>query len=544
MAFIPNLKDLITTGRIEEARESLAGLEQRPEADQNGVIELLALARDKTALDLLPFLLTTINPDHPIHHRLFQLTTDRAHLNYNFALMLLNHGNPEQLNQITPLLKHILTRETKGDFLNRMLRTVGKLRLDTLVDDVAEFIFYDDPGLKQESVKALERTGTPKALERLEQVAQTDKCDSDILDAIDILRKNLAAPRNSEPEKAMPVSPVKDDLEKNIRLLAAEKLEDRLAAYTYFSDQGLKVAQALHKNMATKNQDLMIHLLRLTGRTIPQEALGDLLTLAADKKLENPVKFSVYTALTQYPVLESSASIVNGVTDPAMYVRMAAVNVLNKHCSDYIIAEIKKKIESGTKTGQALGTTILDARATHLIDALMDSDTFSYISSNYLEKNAPVQVIDAYINVLEKRRRLSTVKKYRRLRLERSRNQAPFFAVIHPNTTVLDVYAKLIHGCGFQARTFTGPQQAFESIVFEKPAVIICDLFIRQFTVLDLAREIRELYPMDEVPIIASSLQQNLNPEYLEKQFKAADINGYCPFPAKPSQIKSWAGSR
>ncbi len=388
----------------------------------------------------------------------------------------------------------------------------------------------------------MERIGTPKALECLEQVARTDKCDPDVLDAIDMLREKLSQIRNMEPEKQSP--PARSQLEKNIHLLSAQRLEDRLTAYTYFSDQGARVAQALHENLDTENQALLINLLRLTARTIPQEALGDLLTLAARKNIENPIKFSVYTTLSQYPTLKSAASIINVVTDPSMYIRMAAVKLLDRHCSDYIIAEIKKKIESGTKVGETLGVTILDTKAGHLIDALMDSDSFSYISSNYLERNAPIQVIDAYIAVLETRQRRSTIKKYTRIRQERAKQEAPFFVVINPSTTVLDVYAKLIHGCGFNARTFTGPQEAFESIVFEKPAAVICDLFMRQLTVLDLAGEIRELYHVDEVPIIASSLQRGLDPIYLEQQFKEAGINGFCPFPAKTSQIRSWAGSR
>jgi len=538
--FIPDLKQMVSAGRIEDAKLALAGLEQRPETDHQAVLEILALAPDKTALELLPFLLAQINPDHPVRHRLFQLTTDRAHLNYVFVLILMDHATPGQLTQIVPLLKHILSRETKGDFLNQMLRAVGKLKIEALVGDVAEFIFFDDTGLKQEAIKALERIRTPKALECLEQVAKTDKCDPDVLDAIDMLREGLSKTRDMTPEKLAP--PTQSQLEKHVDLLSGKRMEDRLTAYDYFSDQGARVAQALHENLDTENKALLINLLRLAARTIPQEALGDLLTLAARKDIENPIKFLIYTTLTQFPTLESAASILNAVTDPAMYIRMAAVKILDRHCSDYIIAEIKKKIESGTKVGETLGVTILDAKAEHLIDALMNSDTFSYISSNYLERSAPAQVIDAYINVLEKRQRRSTIKKYTRFRLERAKQEAPFFVVINPSTTVLDVYAKLIHGCGFHARTFTGPQEAFESIVFEKPAAVICDLFIRQFTVLDLAGEIRELYHMDEVPIIVSSLQRGLDPIYLEQQFKKAGINGFCPFPAKPSQIKSWAG--
>ena len=136
--FIPDLKHLVKTARFQEAKEALDSLPQRPDADQEAAIEVLALASDKTALELLSFLMESTPPDHPLRLRLFQLTTDRAHLNYAFARILLVHSTPDQIRHLTPLLKHILSKETKGELLNRILRIVGKLKLETLIDDVAE----------------------------------------------------------------------------------------------------------------------------------------------------------------------------------------------------------------------------------------------------------------------------------------------------------------------------------------------------------------------------------------------------------------------
>ncbi|MCG8614677.1 MAG: hypothetical protein MI802_00565 [Desulfobacterales bacterium] len=581
--YIPQLKHLIKTARLQEAREALADLASRPQTDQEAVIELLALASDSTALDLLGFLTETTSKENPLHLRLFQLTSDRAHINSNFVRILINSGTPAQMRQITPLLKHILTKEAQGDLLNRILRVVGKFKLEALIDDVAEFIFYDDPTLKQESVKALERMATPKALERLKQIAKTDKCDLDILDAIDVLEERLEpmapaaetapvspvpfAPQPPEsapqppptpepapaPQAAAPSPPAaappvqtepSDELSDKLFLLASKRLQDRHQAYLYFCEHGDMVARALKASLDSKDTDLMINLLRLTARTIPQKAVSDLLTLAGKKDLERPLKFSVYSALAHLPELESAASVVSGTSDTSMHIRIAALHALDRHCSDFVIAEIKKKIESGTKVGEAIGVSILDAKATRLIDALMDSDTFSYIISNYLERGASLQVLDAYISVLEQRKRVSSVKKHNRLRLEQAKKERPFFVVIHPSEIYLSVYAKLIHSCGFDARTFVSPQEAFESIVFEKPAAVVCDLFIKELTALDLAREIREIYPRDEVPIIVSSLQKNLDKTLMNHAFDEAGINGFYDFPAKISQIKTWAAAK
>ena len=552
--FIPALKGLIKTGRIEEAKPLLTGFSNRPQEDQEAVIELLALAPDATGFALIDFLMADPQ-DKSIHKRLFQLATDRAHLNYTFTELLLSHGTPEQIRQSIPLLKHIISKATKGDLLNRILRAAGKLKLAALTDDVAEFIFYDDADLKRESVKALERMGNKTALKHLEHIAGTDKCDMDIMDAIDMLREKLGDADAEENEAAHPVSPDtpaspiqtapqapshQDEGESQLQHLASGNLYQRVAAYGFFSAHQDLVANALHQNLDTGNHDLLLNLLRLTARTIPKSAVGDLLTLIKRDTLEPSHRISTLTALAAFPELESSAAVLKLAESASIAIRLTAVKVLDRHCSDYIVAEVKSRIETGTKKGEALGVTVLDACAIRLMDALMDSDTFSYIASNYLEDNAPVAAIDAYIQVLENRNRTSTVKKYARIRTEAASRKRPFFVVIHPTQAYLDVYGKIIHDCGFDTRCFSAPQQAFESIVFEKPAAILCDLFIGQISALDLAQEIRELYPENEVPIIVSTLQRDLDKTLVDQQFKAAGINTLCGYPAKPAQIKSW----
>jgi len=557
-SFISELERIINTGEINP--ETLSPILTLDESRQQAIIEQLALAPDNVAYDILFFLMNTMGPTHPLRPRLYQLTMDRAHINFKFSMILINHTNPDRPGPITHLIKHILSKETNKDLLKDIFRAAGRLGMEFLVDDLAEFVFYDDLELRQEAVTAMERIGTNKALQRLEQIAQTDKCDSDILDALAFLKSKRKAPpvpqsRKKEEPSQLPKpsrqpQPPKQALpcqapeNLNLRLLVSPRIEDRLKAFEYFGDKGPEVADSLHDNLENQTPDLLENLLRLIARTIPQESLGDLLTLAEKKDLKNSVRFSLYTALSHYPELESTAPIVTAVTDPAIFVSMAAIRALDTHCSDFVVAEIRKKIESGTKEGETVAATILDTCAPRLIEALMASDTFSYISSNYLKSSAQVRTIDTWISILEKRNRTSTAKKFARIREKRSRTDRPAVVVIHQSAPYTDVFSRLIHGCGFCARTFSGPQEAFEFIVSEKPAGIITDFFVRQMRVNDLAREIRELYPLEEVPIMVSSLQRHLDKNNLASTLQTWGINGFWEFPPKPSQIKSLAGGK
>jgi len=316
--YLPTLRQFIKTGQIEQAREQLSILSSRLDNEKKEVIEMLALASDKTALSLLDFLLGKTTLNSKTRERLLQLTMDRAHLNFTFTTLLLDHSDRSQLTHYVPLFKHILSKETNEDLLNRIIRTAGKFKIDLLVDDVAEFIFYDHIALKTDAIKALERIGNTRARERLEQIALTDKCDQDVLDAIDVLKMNMPktplaaiAPDMVEPQQATA------SLETNLTLLTSTLLKDRYQAIAYFSTRGTRVAEALAGSITNLNDldhDLVINLLELTARTIPREAINSLFTLIAHKKIANNVRFAGYNALESFPELESVARSIKGIS--------------------------------------------------------------------------------------------------------------------------------------------------------------------------------------------------------------------------------------
>jgi HEAT repeat protein len=533
--YIRSLKKSIKTGNLEQAQSLLALMASRPDPEKKEALEILTLASDKTAFVLLSFLFSETRHDQDMHDRLVRLITDRAHLEFHFVLILLKAADPKTASNLCPLLKHILTNETNKDLLKKILRAAGKFKMENMTDDIAEFIFYDDPILKAETVKALERIGTPKACELLEQASKTEKCDRNILDTLEILKLKHTVKKPFDPD------PVSNDIETGLKQLSSADVNERFRAFITLSEKGPKLssilATYLKKNL---DHDVTINILRLISRTIPVEAVSHLFSLVSRKETEDTVRFAVYTALESFPELESAALLIQGISDPCLPVRLAAVKVLDKNLSGLVCAEIKNKIESGTKKGEALTETLLDARAKHLIEYLMISDTFSYMASNYLTRTAPVQVLDAFIEILENRNLKSTARKYRVIREERAGRDKNRVIVISSYESILNTYCKLLYTSGASSLTFRRPQDAFEAMVSQKPAAVICDLFLNDMTGMDLAGEVRGLYSTEDVPVIISALQKNLDKALLQKELDRTGVNALWEFPPKPNQIKSW----
>ncbi len=540
--YLPRLKKSIKTGKIGQAKTLLAQISSKPAHEKQEVLQILALAPDKTAFELLSFLTSKEHKDSEIYDRLVQLIIDRTHLSFSFALILCENADTKTIIRAAPLLRHILSNETNKKLLNKIINTAGKIKIESLTADIAEFIFYDDIGLKTEAVKALERIGTSSACRKLEYASKTQKCDQNILDAIQVLKAKNSADKTPSIEQAV----VTDGYQTELERLASDDVGKRFRAFITFSEKGSKASSTLLKNLKSQNQDhdqnhdLIINVLRLISRTIPVEAVNDIFAILNPKKVDSTIKFAVYIALEAFPELESAASVVQGLSEPATFVRMAAVKTLDKNLSDFVCAEIKNRIESGTKKGEILAQNILDARAKHIIEYLMISDTFCYMASNYLDRTAPIPVLDTFIEILEKRKLKSTAKKYINLRKKRMTQKRDPFIVVSSSETILNTYSKLISSCGFSSLTFQRSQDAFEAIVSQKPSAIICDLFLNDMTGMDFAGEARGLYSKDDVPIIISRLQKSLAKKQLQKELDNAGVNAIYEFPAKISQIKSW----
>jgi HEAT repeat protein len=535
--YIRSLRKSIKTGNLEQAQSLLAQMASRPDPEKKEALEILALASDKTAFVLLSFLFSETRHDPDMHARLVRLITDRAHLEFHFALILLKAADPKKASNICPLLKHILTNETDKDLLKKILRAAGKFQMENMADDIAEFIFYDDPILKSAAVKALERIGTPKAYELLEQASKTEKCDRNILNTLEILKLKHTLKKTSDGDRTY----LSNDIEKGLKQLSSVDVNERFKAFITLSEKGSKLSSILAKYLKKNlDHDVTINILRLISRTIPVEAVNDLFDLITRKETDHTIRFAAYTALMAFPELESAALLIQGISESSLPVRLAAVKVLDKNLSDLVCAEIKNKIEAGTKKGEALAETILDARAKHLIEYLMVSDTFSYMASNYLSRTAPVQVLDTFIGILENKNLTSTARKYRVIREERATQDKKRVVVISSYESILNTYCKLLYTSGRPSLTFLRPQDAFEAMVSQKPAAVICDLFLNDMTGMDLAGEVRDLYSTEEVPVIISTLQKSLDRPLLQKELDRAGVNTLWEFPPKSSRIKSW----
>ncbi len=539
---ISQLQTWIQKGNLDKAGTALQDFPKFSATERQQVMEILALASNDAALFLLESLLTNQTITEEDRDAFFQLVIDRAYIHSPFVLLLLYHGSFLLINHSASLIRHILNQETDPDILGKVIRITGEKKINALTDDLTEYLFYGEPTLKSLAVQALEQIGTPESLQRLAQVAATEKCDQEILDAIDDLEiKILAISRQVD----------KLDIEKDFSPKEEKRLQDlasghphkQFQAFRYFAQSGEKVFQAVSRLDDSCDLSLRITLLRLVSMTKPQKAIKLLLNILTKERLPVALKFIVYNALQSYPRILGSPALIKGATDPAAHVRIAALKMLNNHCTDFIVAELKRQIESSTSTGEDLARSIIDSRSTNLIKKLISYDSFAYIAYLHLETNASILVIDTFIETIEKRGMKSSVKRCKMFRQQRMEKNLPKVMLVNPSLACLDAFSARLSPAGYETMLFRSTQEAFEKLMEEKPAALVTGVFLGDMHCIDFIKEVRTLYSEDQLPIIVSSIMPVDINEW-EKTSGPTGISAWYSFPPRISQIESWMTSK
>ncbi len=553
--FTARFTDSLKSSSLRGAKQILAELPGEPDGVCCDVLDTLALVPEDTAWELLMFLSEISFGTPDIRGRLFHLIQNRARLNFQFLPILYRAGTREKIRESAPLMKQVLSSEIDTGILVETIRTAGEYRITSLVDAISEYIYFDNDELKAHAVQALERMATPRALELLEDAAATVKCDQRILDAVSVLKQS------QDPEQAN-ATPLSDPdgagqsrflLETNAtlenrpckpgdsyRALESKDLETRFKAFTELSVSDNISVHRLKQNLLSASHDLVINTIGIIKTTLPPAMAAPLYSLLAVQPLPGTIKFAAYDALASFPdLVEPAPATLTDMHAPERHLCMAAINLLDKTPTDHVLSLIKNQIETGRKKGEVLAQTILDVKAKNLIASLMVSDTFVYVASNYLLKQAAISPLQEYIDMLLARGLRATAAKFNRILENRCKENRPRALVLGRSETVLTVYERLLYQKGYAPQRFVSCPDAFKSAVQDPPGLIVSDLFLNEITFIEFALQIRKHHPPKELDFVISTLQQAFMGNKLAAACTGIGVREILAFPPAPGHIPS-----
>lgn len=566
--YIGYFRESIRNADIRKAKDLLIDLHLESDKTKIAILDELAMVSDEIASLLLDFIIRLEAKYYQsfkfdAYDRLIQLITDRAHLNFDFAIIFYKIKDRKKILQASSLLKFILTNCTDREILFETINAVGNEKIESLVPAIAEFLYYDDVTLKEQAVKNLVKIGSPEVYKIFFNISKTVKNDQNIIEALASFKlPSLSSTKESSTQEESQKSTEQAELKEpftgveiiakvessekilktervEIKMLASKSIEERFEAFKYFlnaDSEELKADSAYLKelivNLKSNDHDIVVNTLRVISHIASEEILPDIYSFLNRKHSDPSLEHEAFETLCSFEKFSFTELMMDAIEKPAIHVRMSAIKALDKNYNDPVYAKVKNRIETGREQGQALVHTIIDAQPENLINYLLVSDAFADMASTYLIKDATPSALNNYLNILTNRGLKSTAKKIEfRADMGNKLENCLKAIVISQSDTVQKIYEKLLFKNGYIAIGFQSPEDAFEPISNDKPDLIVSDLFLRDMTALDFAREIREFYNKNELPFLISTRQNDFLNVNMTKSYPACDINGIFKFP-------------
>ncbi|MCP3922565.1 MAG: response regulator [Desulfobacterales bacterium] len=503
---------------------------------QNRALFEISNANDGLSYSMFEYLVRVEIADDAVRNKLYEIILDKGRVNNEFYFIYIRMADENKMPETVPVLLDIITTETNIGILMETIRALSNIGHGSSVMALSEFIYYNDEMLKREAILALERIGGTTARQALEFAAKTSKASPIILSTLDKLRKAENLPpftfekpalveepepkpdpvetkpvkdtKRTEPEKTKEIEiEIPEETQKLLDMFNSGNVELRHQAIDSLIEQGEECISAIVHNMDLEDADNLINSLDILGNISSKAAASPILKVIDNKHKDSNVRFAAFEALERLPKLKSALVLIEGVTDPSEQVRIAAAAAIDKNLSDVLLAGLRSKIDSGGRAAKLVIEGIMDSRSENTFEALLESDAFTFGSSNYLTHDAEPEVREYFIKLLKNRGNKALAGRIAfDTQKDKIKNRLTIYAV-DDSRIMLNFYVKKIYKMGHSPIVFTNPNKALKMIKKSKPSLVITDLNMLETSGLQLASKIRNIYPDNLLPIVIITTQ-------------------------------------
>jgi CheY-like chemotaxis protein len=288
--------------------------------------------------------------------------------------------------------------------------------------------------------------------------------------------------------------------------LGSKHAGPRNVAKTILVGMGAPALPYLFHNLASEDDDLLVHTLNVIG-LIGDASAGKHLRQLLFKSPKNAnVRFAAYEALGFMNLQGGSFVLANGLEDEDEHVRTAAAKAIDKNLDDILNSGLRNLLREETPQTMAMVRLLIDSEAENVFRSLLDHPFFLQTSLAYLKGQAHPDVTKKFITLLQSMKRQDLVAQLVREEDSQDAEKTLVWA-IDDSRMVLRLYRSMLHTLGVQCEVFEFPEQAIERLTAVQPAMIFTDLNMPKITGIDLTKAIRRSYSAEELPIVMVTTQ-------------------------------------
>lgn len=325
-------------------------------------------------------------------------------------------------------------------------------------------------------------------------------------DAASCISLSLAKPLDEDLIKPL-ISKISDRviIERHSAMLASPLIENRYSAIDRLAAFGPRAVPVAIDKLNPGNAASIITTAALLGRIDGVAGREAMETLIDTETSDIGARFAIFEALASCFAPGSTRAVLAGIEDELEPIRMSAARAIDSNLSPTFIDALQKRIESGSKVSRKVAEAILDAKSDKTFNALLRSDAFTFIASDYLTKSAP-SLRQYFIAALLSRGRRALARSIQDEAGDPGLSPRPSIFIVDSSATIRNYFIKKLYQMGFSPETFPSEREAIRALRKAKPNLLIIDHMMPGSSGFAAVRSIRRRFTQAALPIIMTTL--------------------------------------
>lgn len=410
------------------------------------------------------------------------------------------------LRQAVPILLDILQADSNQSLIKATLQALGKIGDPDACFAVSDFLYYQESDdVVLQAIESLGQIGTPTAIQRLAEImGRNREWDIRIMDIF------------AQTQDTISLQKLNTGLQSHsayIRNYARGKLREI----------GAKAVPMLTQNLVFNDPDLQILSLNVLGEIGDPSAIGAIRKLLDEHPKNANVRFAAYEALGMLPLHKGSYTLAGGLLDPDPSVRIAAAKAIDHNYNQVLEAGVKNMVKAGDGEAANVIKSIIDAQAAKIVMSVVDLPAFHEIGLNYLNNKAHPELRNYYIDLFKRaeRKDLAGILEGKK---EEPAEEKPLICVVDDSKMILKIYRSALFALGYAVELFEFPEKALEWLQRNRPALVFTDLNMPKINGIELVSRARKVHPVESLPIIVVTTQNDTQDKQELKKVGATDI--------------------
>jgi PleD family two-component response regulator len=243
------------------------------------------------------------------------------------------------------------------------------------------------------------------------------------------------------------------------------------------------------------------------------------------------VRLALFLSLDPHE-LKAFFPMMRYIHDPHELVRMAAVAVVAANPSEAELMEIRNIMESASPEKKDLVAAIIEGRAMTLFDALLSSDAFTQLSSDYLSFIASDSVRKEWTGFLSKTGRKVLARSILSNAQTKDALQGKKVFVVDESMMVRRYMERKLHEMNLSPQGFSSYEQVLKAISSSKPALLLCGLLVAGASCFPFIDQVRTVYGGETTPVMLVSTGIDPGAALFRDPSKKGDVEGVFRLPA------------